>query len=139
MSNQLSPEDVYELSKSFHDLSCTVGNFRYSNWHNLTQEQRTDLEAKQWTLFNTSSDLNAQSVVLKIKLLDSDLAILKTCTTAMQESEEKIKSVKKAISVATKAVAFGGSLYLAASTGNVAVMISAAASLNDELKEGNQD
>jgi len=135
MSNELSPDEVYELSKSFHDLSVTLGNFRYDNWNNLTPVQRNDLEAKQWTLFNTSSDLNAQSVILKIKLLDSDIQILKNCTDAMKESADKINSVKQAIVIATKAVAFGGSLYIAASTGNITAMIDAAQNLYDEINK----
>ena len=135
MSNQLSPDEVYELSKSFHDLSVTLGNFRYDNWNNLTSVQRNDLEAKQWTLFNTSSDLNAQSVILKIKLLDSDIQILKSCTDAMKESADKINSVKHTIAIATKAVTFGGSLYIAASTGNISAMIDAAQNLYDEINK----
>ena len=133
MSTQLSAQDVFNLSKSFHDLSTALGNFRYSNWDALTSSQRTDLEAKQWTLFNTSSDLNAKSVVLKVKLLDEDIQTLKSCITDMQETAQKIADIKHAIAIAAKAVAFGGAIYLAASTGDVAAMIAAATSLNQQI------
>ncbi len=133
MSTQLSSQDVFDLSKSFHDLSTALGDFRYSNWDALTPPQRTDLETKQWTLFNMSSDLNAKSVVLKAKLLDADIQTLKSCVADMQAAAQKIKDVKHAIAIAAKAVAFGGAVYLAGSTGDVGTMIAAATSLIQEI------
>jgi hypothetical protein len=133
MSTKLSAQDVFDLSKSFHDLSMTLGDFRYSNWNVLSPAQRADLEAKQWTLFNTSSDLNAKSVVLKAKLLDADIQKLKSCATEMKAAAQKIKDIKHTISIAAKAVAFGGTIYFAASTGDVAAMTAAATSLIQEI------
>ena len=133
MSNQLSAKDYFDLSRAFHDLSVTIGNYRYAHVDELTPSQRTDLEAKQWTLFNTSSDLNAKSVVLKMKLLDADLQTLKSCTTAMKDAAKKISDIKHAIAIATKAVAFGGAIYLAASTGNVGALVAAASALAAEI------
>lgn len=133
MKTQLSAEDIFSLSKSFHDLSVALGNFRYSSWNALTQTQRSDLEAKQWTLFNTASDLNAKSVVLKVKMLDTDLKILQSCTDDMRTAIQKITDVKNAVAIATKAIAFGGTIYLAASTGNVSAMVAAASSLIQEI------
>lgn len=133
MSTQLSAQDLFNLSKSFHDLSTALGDFRYSNWNALTPSQRTDLETKQWTLFNMSSDLNAKSVVLKVKLLDADIQTLKFCVADMQAAAKKIADIKHAIAIAAKAVSFGGAIYLAASTGDVAAMIAAATSLIQEI------
>lgn len=133
MSTQLSAQDVFNLSKSFHDLSTTLGDFRYSNWNALTPAQRTDLETKQWTLFNMSSDLNAKSVVLKVKLLEADIQTLKSCVADMQAAAQKIADIKHAIAIAAKAVAFGGAIYLTASTGDVTAMIAAATSLMQEI------
>ncbi|MBU1643161.1 hypothetical protein KKE54_07340 [bacterium] len=133
MKTRLSTQDVFNLSKSFHDLSSALGEFRYSNWDSLTPAQRNDLESKQWTLFNTSSDLNAKSVVLKVKLLDDEIQKIKNCISDMQATAKKITDVKHAVAIAAKAVAFGGTIYLAASTGNAAVMIAAATSLIQEL------
>ena len=80
-----------------------------------------------------SSDLNAKSVVLKVKLLDADIQTLKSCVADMQAAAQKITDIKHAIAIAAKAVAFGGAIYLAASTGDVNVMIAAAASLMQEI------
>lgn len=133
MSTQLSAQDVFDLSKSFHDLSMTLGNFRFANWNELSPAQRADLESKQWNLFNISSDLNARSVVIKAKMLDADIQKIQSCASEMKEAAQKIKDIKHAISIAGKAVAFGGTIYLAASTGDVAVMIAASTSLIQEI------
>lgn len=132
--SKLSKNDLFELSKGFHNLSVTIGNFRFYNWNELTKSQRDNLEALQWTLFNTSSDLNAKSVQLKMSMLADDIAVLKSSTVAMQAAAEKISDVKHAIRIATKALAFGGALYLAASTGNITALVESGKALVNEIE-----
>jgi hypothetical protein len=133
MSEYLSSQDLFNLSKSFHGLSGALGDYRYSNWDTLTPSQRDKLEDMQWTLLNTSSDLNSKSGILKVKLLEADIEILRSCTADMQKAIKKISNIKRVINIASMAVAFGGSIYLAASTGNVVSMIAAAKSLVQEI------
>ena len=134
MNRQLTDDEVFELSKAFHSLSTEIGNYRYNHWDELTVGQRTDLENKQWTLFNTASDLNAKSVLLKAKLADQDLVTLQSATKGMQEVAKKIQGIKHAIAIATKAIALSGAIYAAASTGNVGAVVSAASALISEIK-----
>ncbi|MDF3928133.1 MULTISPECIES: hypothetical protein [Pseudomonas] len=134
MTTKLPEQDLFELAKAFHSLSNEIGNYRFSNWNSLTSAQRNDLEAMEWTLFNTSSDLNAKSALLKIQMLDEELQTIKTCTQEMQTVTQNIQSIKKAIAVATKAIAFGGAIYLAASTGNITILIPPAKSLISEIQ-----
>lgn len=133
MEKELSANDAFELSKAFHKLSSVLGHYRYDHWDNLTASQRNDLESKQWTLFNISSDLNAKSVLLKIKLIEPDLQTLQSATDAMHAVTQKIQDIKHAIRIATKAIAFGGAIYVGASTGNVGLIVSAASDLISEI------
>lgn len=133
MSRGITAEEVFELSKAFHTLSVILGNYRYDHWDDLSAKQRSDLEDNQWTLFNTASDLNARSVLIKIKLIEKEIDVLKDATSSMQAAAKKIQDIKHAISIATKAVAFGGAIYVAASTGNIAVLIPAASALIKEI------
>ena len=133
MRKPLSAQDIFDLSKAFHELSIAIGEYRYDHWDELTPTQRTEMEAKQWTLFNTSSDLNAKSVILRVTLVENDLKALQSCIKAMTEAADKIADVKHAISIATKAIAFGGALYLTASTGNVGALIGATSALVSEI------
>lgn len=135
MGTKLTPDDMFNLSQAFHKLSNVLGDYRFANWNALTSEQRDDLEAKEWTLFNTSSDLNAKSVVLKAELLNDQLETIKDCTKKMQDVTQDIASAKKAIAIAAKAVAFGGAIYVTASTGDVALLAAAAKSLIQEIIE----
>ena len=129
MEKELSANDVFEFSKAFHNLSSVLGHYRYDHWDELTPSQRNELENKQWTLFNISSDLNAESVLLKVKLMEQDLQTLESATNAMQAVAQKIQNIKHGIRIATKAIAFGGAIYLGASTGNVGLIVSAASDL----------
>ena len=133
MEKELSANDIFELSKTFHNLSSVLGHYRYDHWDELTPSQRDDLESKQWTLFNTSSDLNAKSVLMKIKFIEKDLQTLQSATIAMQAVAQKIQDIKHTIRIATKAVAFGGAIYVGASTGNVGLIVSAASDLIGEI------
>lgn len=133
MNRILNSEELFELSKSFHTLSVIVGNYRYDHWEDLTAKQRSDMENFQWTLFNTASDLNARSVLLKVKLAEQDISVLKTASSSMQAVAEKIKNIKHIIDIGAKAIALGGALYAAASTGNIAVIIPAASALIKEI------
>lgn len=133
MSTGITAQELLELSKGFHRLATVLGDYRYDHWDELSATQRGELESQQWTLFNTASDLNARSALARVKLLDADLAALKASTAAMQGAANKIRDVKHALAVATKAVALGGALYLAASTGNVAALAPAAAALAREI------
>lgn len=133
MEKELSANDLFELSKAFHNLSSVLGHYRYDHWDELTPSQRSDLENKQWTLFNMSSDLNAKSVLLKVKLIEQDLQTLQSAANAMQAVAQKIQDIKHGIRTATKAIAFGGAIYLGASTGNVGLIVSAASDLISEI------
>lgn len=132
MSRALNAEEIFELSKAFHALATVLREYRYDHWDELTPEQRSDLEKKQWTLFNTASDLNARSVLIKVKLIKEDIDVLCATTSSMQAAAQKIQDIKHAISIATKAVAFGGAIR-AASTGNIAALIPAASALIKEI------
>jgi len=133
MEKKLSADDIFKLSRAFHTIATLLGQYRYDHWDEFTKSQRSDLENKQWTLLNTASDLNAQSVLIKTKFIEKHLETLKSARTAMLSTAKKIKDIKHAIRIAAKAVAFGGSIYAAATTGNVAIIISTASALIEEI------
>jgi len=132
MNRGLTAKELFELSKAFHALSVILGNYRYDNWDMLSAKQRSELENNQWTIFNTASDLNAGSVLLKVKLMEEDINVLKDAASSMEAAANKIQNIKHVISIAAKAVAFGGAIY-AAFTGNIAALTPAASALIKEI------
>lgn len=134
MGRQLTADEIFGLSKAFHNLATVIGRYRYDHWDEFTSSQRSDLENNQWTLFNTASDLNAKSVLLKAKLVEGDLQTLQWATKAMQEVAKKIKDIKHAIRITAKAITLSGAIYIVATTGNLGILISAASALIAEIK-----
>jgi hypothetical protein len=116
-----------------HNLSSAIANYRYAHWNDLTQSEQSDLEKNQWELFNLSSDLNAKSALLKIKLIEQDLLTLQSATSAMQSVTQQIQDIKRGIRIATRAIALGGAIYMGASTGNVGLIVSSASDLINEI------
>jgi hypothetical protein len=133
MSRPLSAEEIFQLSRGFHDLSTILGKYRYEHWDELTEKQRSGLENYQWTLLNAACDLNARSVLAKVKLIEKDIDLLGKTSSSMQTAAKKIKNIKHAIAIATKAVALGAAITVAASTGNIGALIPVAAALMEEI------
>jgi virulence-associated protein VapD len=126
MSINISSENILALSRAYHDLSTGLGNYRFDNWKTLSDDERKDLEDKQWTLFNLSSDLNAQSALLALRATREDIETLQKCTKGMKKAAQTIEDIKDAITIASKAIALGGAFYLAMSTGQLSVAVIAA-------------
>lgn len=119
----------FELSKAFHELAKALGDYRYANWDTLTQKERDDIENQVWTLLNFASDLNAQSVLEKVAVFEKDLKLLQSCADAMQRAAQKIAGIKLVLTDIAKAIALGGAIYLAVSTGNLQGVVAAAEGL----------
>lgn len=135
MATKLSSDDLFDLSEAFHKLSMSIGQYRFDNADTLTKKQGRQLEGIQWTLFNMSSDLNAQSGLAKIKALDDEISTLMDATARMGNAVKKITTVRKTITISTRAVALGGAIYVAVSTGNVGGVFDTAQKLIDAIAE----
>jgi hypothetical protein len=129
MANKLTADQAFALSKAFHNLSTALGNFRYDHWDELSARERQELEDKQWTLFNTASDLNARSVVMRSEILKEHLDALKRITVAMDTAAKKIDEIKRGLRIAAKAVAFGGGI----ASGDVPLAVNAGKELLAEI------
>jgi len=134
MPSKLTPEELDQLSQSFQTMASDLGDYLDANWNTLTEVQREELEASRWKLADTASKLNAESVILKAEMLEEQIEILRNCTAAMKTAAAKLTSVHRALTLAAKAVAFGGTLFLSISTGNVSRLVSDAKELLELLK-----
>lgn len=133
MERDLTASELLALSKAFGDLSAAIGTYRTDHSKELSQKEKSDLENRQWTLFNTASDLNAKSALLKITLVEADLKTLQAATAAMQNVVGKIQDIKRAMSITAKAISVGGAIFTAAATGNPSVLVAAASAIMDEI------
>jgi hypothetical protein len=101
---KLTANDAFELSKRFRDLSTELGDFRYENWKKLTPKQRQDLENREWSLLNHSSDLLTAAVGLVLDEAEASFEELRKSTDKARKAVRTLKTVRKIINVATAAV-----------------------------------
>src|SRR6266850_1473999 len=96
----LSSADAFKLSKAFHDLSVSIGEYRFANWNTLSDDNRRTLEDEEWSLLNASSDMITKAVGLTLDASDPTGQNVQGATVAAQKAVKTLKEVGKVISVA---------------------------------------
>jgi hypothetical protein len=107
---KLSADQAFELADKFHDISVSVGNYRFDQWDKLTPSQRKRLEDLQWTLMNYSSDFVAQAINLIVDDLQGTLKKITGATSEANEAIAKIKTVSKVVVIAAAATVLGAAI-----------------------------
>ncbi len=107
---KLSADQAFELADRFHNISVSVGNYRFDEWDNLTPSQRKRLEDLQWTLMNYSSDFIAQAINLIHDDLQGSLKRITDATSEANAAIAKIKTVSKVIVIGAAATVLGAAI-----------------------------
>src|SRR5258705_5397184 len=106
----LSSADAFKLSKAFHDLSVSIGEYRFANWNTLSEENRRTLEDEEWSLLNASSDVITKAVGLTLDESDPTGQKVQGATAAAQKAVKTLKEVGKVISVAAATVGLAAAI-----------------------------
>jgi len=106
----LTSADAFKLSKSFHDLSVSIGEYRFANWNTLSEANRKTLEDEEWSLLNASSDMITKAVGLALDESDPAAQKVQAATAAAQKAVKTLKEVGKVITIATAAVGLGAAI-----------------------------
>jgi hypothetical protein len=106
----LTSADAFKLSKSFHDLSVAIGEYRFANWNALSEDNRKTLEDEEWSLLNASSDMVTKAVGLALDESDPAAQKVQAATAAAQKAVKTLKEVGKVITIATAAVGLGAAI-----------------------------
>jgi hypothetical protein len=106
----LTSADAFKLSKSFHDLSVAIGEYRFANWNALSEGNRKTLEDEEWSLLNASSDMITKAVGLALDESDPAAQKVQAATAAAQKAVKTLKEVGKVITIATAAVGLGAAI-----------------------------
>lgn len=107
---KLTSEEAFELSRRFRELSVELGNFRFSNWKELTQAQRRTMEDAEWSLLNASSDMITTAVGIVLDETEISLQALQESTNKAKRAIKTLKTVRKVIKVATVAVGLAAAI-----------------------------
>jgi hypothetical protein len=106
----LSSADAFKLSRSFHDLSVSIGQYRFGNWETLSEDERRTLEDEEWSLLNASSDMLTKAVGLTLDESDPTGQKVQAATTAAAKAVKTLKEVGKVINVAAAAVGLAAAI-----------------------------
>jgi len=107
---KLTSEEAFELSRRFRELSVELGNFRFSNWKELSTAQRRTMEDAEWSLLNASSDMITTAVGIVLDETEISLQALQESTNKAKRAIRTLKTVRKVIKVATVAVGLAAAI-----------------------------
>ncbi len=97
-----------DLARAFHELSHTLGEYRFARWDDLSAEERRSIEDLEWSLQNMSSDMITVAVGAVLDDLDGPVKAVQAAADAAKEAIADVHAVGKVLVFATKALALGG-------------------------------
>jgi hypothetical protein len=127
---ELNADDARKLARSFYDLAGKIGKFRFDNWTQMTDAERSELESLEWTLLTQSSDLATRAISLATGDLQQSLQDISRAAKKMTREVERVANVKRVIRIGNKALRLGAAVF----TGNaqaITAALSAAISAAD--------
>jgi len=107
---KLTSQEAFQLSKSFRDLSVSLGDYRFANWDKLKEKQRKDIEDAEWSLLNASADIRTVAVGLVMDETQLSYENLQQTTSDAKEAVAELAVVRKVITIATSAVSLAGAI-----------------------------
>ena len=106
----LTSDDAFALSKSFRDLSVSIGDFRFNNWSTLSEADRNSLEDEEWSLLNASSDMVTKAVGLTLDESQAGIQKVQAATRSAQKAVKTLNDVRKVITVAAASVGLAAAI-----------------------------
>ena len=125
----ISLEDARSIANSFRILSSDLGSYRFNNWDNLNDNERTRIESMEFTLLNYSSDMTTMAIEIATDNIQQYVSQIKQATERLDGVLNRIQKTRAIISVATKAVTLAASI----ATGNLSAIKEASDGLIQEL------
>ena len=118
---ELTADDARKLARSFYDLAGKLGKFRFDNWTQMTDAERSELESLEWTLLTQSSDLTTRAISLATDDLVLSLQDISKAAKKMMREVDRVADVKRVIRIGNKALRLGAAVF----TGNAQAITAA--------------
>ncbi len=107
---KLSSEEAFQLSKSFRELSVSLGDYRFANWSKLSDKEKRACEDAEWSLLNASADIRTAAVGLVLEETELSFSRLQQTTAEAKKTIKRLEDIRKAINIATAAVSLAGAI-----------------------------
>ncbi len=101
---KLTSDQAFELSVQLRDISVAVGDILRALWNTLSEQERVDLENKEWSLLNASSDVRTAAVGLVLDETQLNFTQLVSSTASAKLALATLNQIRKALDIATAAV-----------------------------------
>ncbi|MFH0781890.1 MAG: hypothetical protein V2B20_08055 [Pseudomonadota bacterium] len=107
---KLSSQDVFQISKSFRELSVSLGDYRFANWSQLSDKQKRALEDAEWSLLNASADIRTAAVGVVLEETELSFEKLQQTTSEAKMTIECLEDIRKVIKMSSAAVSLAGAI-----------------------------
>lgn len=108
--DSLTSEQANQLSNNFLGIAQAVGDYRFDNWKNLSEEENKQIGAFQWSLLNYAEDILAFSATLVLDEVSESLNKIQTVTEEIQHTLRKLKNIQKVINIAGASITLGAAI-----------------------------
>jgi hypothetical protein len=107
---KLSSKQARDLSQQFLRFAQIVGDYRFSNWDELSKQENETLASCQWSLLNAGEDMLAVSTVLILNDAEFEIKQLNEITDNIKHAVHTLKQVQKVINIAAAGVSLGAAI-----------------------------
>ena len=106
----LTSAQAEDLAKHYAGLSLSTAKYRFNNWDKLTEAKRKQLSDQSSALGKQSDEYIKLAATLIMDDVKADLAKIKSITSEIQNTIEKISSFQKVINVIAAALDLGAAI-----------------------------
>lgn len=126
---KLAAADARAIARDYHDIAVSLGAHRFANWEQLTSSRRAELERLEWRLLHYSSDMTTRAIDLAVDDLEEALGGIKRAVKVLKRAVKHAGDVRGAIRAAARAVTLGAAIV----TGNPAAIAAAVTAVSTTI------
>jgi hypothetical protein len=108
---QLTSQQSAVLAENFLELAEAVGNYRMEHWETLSDEERKEMKAYQYSLLNYSDEMSTNAARLVMNDIEDSLDTLRDVTQQIKKDYGKLQKIHKVIHIAAASVALGAAIF----------------------------
>jgi hypothetical protein len=110
--SHLTSEEANRLAGNFLTFAPTIGDYRFTNWRNLSSKEKDELGTLQDRLLDHGENILALSVSLKMHEVSESLQSIQRITDKVKTSLKKMEDIQKVIDIASAAVTLASAIVI---------------------------
>jgi hypothetical protein len=107
---RLTTEEARGLAEHFYRISKELGDYRFAHWHELSKNERAEIESLEWSLLNASADFAASALGIALDDIAPVVKRVAGSTRRMKTAIRKAKRSKDVLAIAAAAVTLSAAI-----------------------------